>query len=49
MARNVETMIAGLAAKNDAQERRIAALEMTVATTRGRDEWSGRGRERSGD
>ena len=28
---NVETMLAALAAKNDAQERRIAALEKTVA------------------
>lgn len=28
---NVETMLATLAAKNDAQERRIAALEKTVA------------------
>jgi hypothetical protein len=28
---NVETMLAALAAKNDAQEKRIAALEKTVA------------------
>jgi hypothetical protein len=28
---NVETMLSALAAKNDAHERRIAALERTVA------------------
>ena len=35
---NVETMLATLAAKNDAQEKRIAALEKTVAL----DETAGR-------